>query len=322
VLGYDVAVRLGAATTARRLAHQNGQWPMLGAVAAGARLRGFDAAQVSRAIRIGATLLLTPSYTNVVAGATALNVAGGMCGLVGVLAPELTLAGFEAQPDAVEQVLGGMVADGFDPERATEQLGERWEIGRNHLRLRACCNPIYPALDALEAALADLRPRPDEIERIDVATFAFASVMNEAEPPNPFAAKYSLPHAAAAIAVRGRADLEAFGEAALRDPAIAALRRKVRLVEDPELTRQVPRLKPARVTLTLRDGRTSTRSCETSRGGFDRPYARDELLAKFRELAGSVLTPEGVTEVEALVADFERVEDAGALAALVQQHSR
>jgi 2-methylcitrate dehydratase PrpD len=40
ILGYEVAVRLGAALTARPLAHQNGQAPLLGAVAAGARLRG------------------------------------------------------------------------------------------------------------------------------------------------------------------------------------------------------------------------------------------------------------------------------------------
>ncbi|PON19918.1 hypothetical protein C2W62_00015 [Candidatus Entotheonella serta] len=40
ILGYDVAVRIGACATPRALAHQNGQAPMLGAVAAGARLRG------------------------------------------------------------------------------------------------------------------------------------------------------------------------------------------------------------------------------------------------------------------------------------------
>jgi len=58
ILGYDVAVRLGAAMTRRPLAHQNGQAPLLGAVAAGARLRGLNAAETSRALRIGATLVL------------------------------------------------------------------------------------------------------------------------------------------------------------------------------------------------------------------------------------------------------------------------
>ena len=56
ILGYEVAVRLGAALTARPLAHQNGQSPLLGAVAAGARVRGLNATETSQALRIGATL--------------------------------------------------------------------------------------------------------------------------------------------------------------------------------------------------------------------------------------------------------------------------
>src|SRR3954447_17708777 len=106
VLGYDVAARLSGGFTPRLLAHQNGQVSLLAAAAAGARLHGLDAAGISRAMRIATTLLLTPSYTNAVAGATALNVAGGMSGFAAAFAPELARAGFEAQDGAIEQALG------------------------------------------------------------------------------------------------------------------------------------------------------------------------------------------------------------------------
>src|ERR1700730_15522699 len=82
-LGYDVAAILSGGFPPRPLAHQNGQVSLLAAAAAGARLRGLDAVGISRAMRIATTLLLTPSYTNAVAGATALNVAGGMSGFAG-----------------------------------------------------------------------------------------------------------------------------------------------------------------------------------------------------------------------------------------------
>lgn len=127
VAGYDVAARLCTAFTPRPLAHQNGQAPLIAAVAAGARLRGLDAAGISLAMRIATTLLLTPSYTNAVAGATTLNVAGGMSGFVAALAPELALAGFEAQPDAIEESLGKLVGAGFNPDGLLDGLGTRWE---------------------------------------------------------------------------------------------------------------------------------------------------------------------------------------------------
>src|SRR5271154_911418 len=168
VLGYDVAARIAGGFTPQPLAHQNGQVSLLAAAAAGARLRGLDAAGISRAMRIATVLLLTPSYTNAVAGATALNVAGGMSGFAATLAPELALAGFEAQPDAIELALGQLVGDGFQPDRMLDELGTTWHITRNYFRLYACCNPIHPSLDCVKAALADLKPRPEEIERIDI----------------------------------------------------------------------------------------------------------------------------------------------------------
>src|ERR1700733_1858285 len=175
ILGYDVAGRLAGGFTPRPLAHQNGQVSLLAAAAAGARLRGLDAAGVSLAMRIATTLVLTPSYTNAVAGATALNVAGGMSGFAAALAPELALAGFEAQPNAIEEALGQLVGGGFAADGLLDDLGTTWHISKNYFRLYACCNPIHPALDCLAAALAELLPRPEDIARIDCKTYSFAS---------------------------------------------------------------------------------------------------------------------------------------------------
>jgi 2-methylcitrate dehydratase PrpD len=283
-------------------------------VAAGARLHGVTGDQMSLALRIGSILVLTPGYTNAVAGATALNVAGGMSGFAGALAPELALAGVAAQPDAIEESFAQLVGDGFRPEAVTEALGQRWEIARNYFRLRACCNPIYAALDALEDILAELRPDPAAIARIDVATYRFAANMRATDPPNYFAAKYSLPHAAAVLVLLGHAGYRAFTEDVVRDPAIAAFRRRVTIREDPELSAAVPRLKPARVTVTLTDGRQVTRLRESARGDYQDPYSEGEVRDKFRELAGVVLSRAGVARVEELV---DRLDDLPRVQSLV-----
>lgn len=322
ILGYEAAVRLGTALTARALAHQNGQAPLLGAVAATARLQGLPAADTSRALRLAATLVLTPSYTNAVAGATILNVAGGMSGFVGALVPTLTLAGFRAQADAVEEAFSHLVGEGFIAEHMLDELGQHWEICRNYFRLRACCNPIYAALDALEAALADLHPEAAEIARIEVTTYRFASVMRAAQPVNSFAAKYSLPHAAAALIVRGHLGHSAFTPAAVNDPAIAALRQRVFISEESHFTSMVPDLKPAQVTVVLRDGRRSIHTCHSPRGDFQQPYAESALRVKFRELAGFVLTPEGVAMAEAAFVTCEHWDNINTLTVPLHRHSR
>jgi 2-methylcitrate dehydratase PrpD len=322
VLGYDIAARLSGGFTPRPLAHQNGQVSLLAASAAGARLHGLDATGISRAMRIATTLLLTPSYTNAVAGATALNVAGGMSGFAAALAPELALAGFEAQDDAIEEALGNLVGSGFKPDALLDELGTRWEITRNYFRLYACCNPIHPALDCLGEILAALRPQPNQIERIDIATYRFASVMRNPDPPNYFASKYSLPHAAATMVVKGSAGYAALDDASLQDPSISGLRHRVHMTEDPAMSAVAPRLRPARVTMTLTDGRQTTRACESHRGDFQQPFTESELRDKFRELAGTVLTLEGVIDVEHAIDRCERWESVGGLTELLRRFGR
>jgi 2-methylcitrate dehydratase PrpD len=322
ILGYDAGARLGAAMKIRPLAHQNGQAALLGAAAAGARLRGLDATQTSLAMRLASTLVLTPSYNNAVNGATTLNVAGGMSGVALSLATDLALAGFTAQDDAIEEALGNLVGDGFDATHLLDGLGARWEITRNWLRLRACCNPIYAALDALEQTVADLHATAEQVERIDVATFRFASVMRHPDPPNYFASKYSLPHVAACLVVRGSAGYAAVDDSALTDFEIKALRHRVHIAEDPAMNPSVPALKPARVTLTLKDGRQATRSCDSPRGDCLDPYDPAEIRAKFRELAGRALTPQGLDEVERAIDRLEHWASGEVLPDLLRKHGR
>jgi len=319
LLGYDVVARLAIGFTPRPLAHQNGQVSLIAAAAAGARLRGLDAAGISLAMRIATTLVLTPSYTNAVAGATALNVAGGMSGFAGVLAPDLALAGFAAQPDAIEEALGHLVGRGFVADRVADDLGTKWHIAENYFRLYACCNPIHPALDCLRQALDVLRPRPEDIARIEFAIYRFASVMANPMPPNYFASKYSLPHAAATMAVRGGAGYAELDDSALADSAIAALRPLVSMREDPAMSALAPKLRQASVTVVLKDGRQTTQSRDSHRGDFQDPFSDAELRAKFGLLAGEVVTEAGAAALEDAV---DRAGDVGLLVSICRRHAR
>jgi 2-methylcitrate dehydratase PrpD len=154
-----------------------------------------------------------------------------------------------------------------------------------------------------------------------VATYRFASVMRNADPKNYFGAKYSLPHAAAAVVVRGNAGYASFTEAVVHDPVIAALRRRVHVIEDTQFTAMTPQLKPARVTLILKDGRQSIRLCESPRGDYQRPYQESEVRGKFRELAGLVLTREGVSAVEQAVDRCDHLSSIRDLMEQIRYHS-
>ena len=110
-----------------------------------------------------------------------------------------------------------------------------------------------------------------------------AANFSNAEPRSTLAAKFSIPHAVAGVIVRGSSDPDVFGTAGLRDPRIAALRARVKLgLID---VKPWPYDRPAKVTVTLRDGRSLVATCEAALGSPARPLTEDQVLAKIRELS-------------------------------------
>lgn len=322
LLGYEVAGRLASGFTPRPYAHPNGQIALLACAAAGARLLGLDGPTISRSMRIATTMLMAPSYTNTTVGATALNLPAAQSAVAAVLAPELALAGYAAEDDAIEHALANMVGASFDPSGITDSLGADWQVAGSYFRFYACCNPIHPALDCLRDAIDTLRPEPTTIQRIDVATYAFASVMRNPDPPNYFASKYSLPHAASVLVVCRGLGFAQLDDTALTDPAIAALRHKIHISEDPAMTARLPAARPARVTVTLHDGRQASATREMSWRDEAQPDPQPDLRAKFHELAGTVLTEPGVRAVEHAIDHAEDWSSVADLTALLRRHSR
>ena len=108
-----------------------------------------------------------------------------------------------------------------------------------------------------------------------------------------------------------------------RRPGIAALRHRVHVTEDPAMTAV-----GASAATGARDGDSEgrphggTHACESHRGDFNEPFAGFEIRDKFRELAGAVLTPDGMSAVERAVDCCEDWRGMDELTALLHRHSR
>jgi hypothetical protein len=76
------------------------------------------------------------------------------------------------------------------------------------------------------------------------------------------------------------------------------------------------------VTVTLADGRYSTQTRDSHRGDFQEPFAESEIRAKFRELAGTVLTAQGATKVEEAIDRSEHWTGIAELTTLLRQYGR
>ena len=320
VLGYEVGARIGIVSDLSMAMHPHGTWGTVGAAVAVAKLAGADAATMARTVNVSSSLGLATSRKTMLEGGLVRNTYAGISGHMGVLAHDLVSAGFSGEKDGLATVYGSVVSRNFAPEAMLDELGTRWEIARNYFKRHAACRYTHAALDAI-GEIARERPgglRADEIENIDVLTYSLAGQLNDQEPANTLAGKFSVPFAVATTIVNGSSGVASFTWEAVRDQAVKALARRVEVREDPELTAMMPRFRPATVTVFFKDGSSAEASTTTNKGDSEDPYSAAELAEKFHDLAarawdraiaeaihGDIMALEGLADVNTLTARMD-----------------
>jgi 2-methylcitrate dehydratase PrpD len=162
-------------------------------------------------------------------------------------------------------------------------LGEEWALADGYHKIHACCQYSHSTVEAILELIAELGERVKSAKRIVVETHPLGMTLDNRAPRTSLAAKFSIPHIAAATCLFGHAGAEAFASADLDMPALVALRAKVELTPYQNL-RPWPNDRPARVRITLDDESQHVRECESARGGPDRPFDAETILGKMRDI--------------------------------------
>jgi 2-methylcitrate dehydratase len=133
-----------------------------------------------------------------------------------------------------------------------------------------------------------------------------AATMNNAWPENALSAQYSIPHALASYLLLRETGTSAYSEAAVRDPKMRSLRRRVIVRNDLGMDGRTPFERPAAVRLELRNGQVRERCVRLPEGEFGiNPLSDGEIKEKFRKLASRCLASK---TAEALLSRLWRIE--------------
>jgi 2-methylcitrate dehydratase PrpD len=313
ILGVEVACRIGNAVSPigspghyARGWHITSTCGVFGAAAASAKLLGLSAEQTGHAIGLASS----QSAGNVENLASAgKNISVGNAAKEGILATLLAREGYTAAPAALEGPLGWARAMGDVPDvqEITGDLGQRWEALRNTYKPYPAGIVMHAVIDACLALRADL----GGVGIAEVTVSGDQLLLDRGDRPttNERDARVSIPHCAAAPLVRGAAGLREFSAEGVSDPAIAALRGRVRVALDAASPRGA-----ARVVVRTEDGRVLEKTVLHAKGSETAPLSDADLAAKLRDSAAEG----GFTgDTAAIITALERIADAPNLGPLM-----
>jgi 2-methylcitrate dehydratase PrpD len=309
-IGYEISTRIGVAVQPShyRFFHTTGTVGCFGSAAATAALVASGEPEVMRHALATAASFASGLQQAFRSDAMTKALHAGHAAWVGVTAGQGAANGLTGALDILEGAAGFGAAMSVDPkwERATEELGTRYNIAAITQKNHGCCGHTFAAIDAMLDIRAQHGLDAEQIESIRVDTYRTAlDVTGNFEPSTAFEAKFSLPYVVAHAMLYGAVRLNAFEPQRLADPAIRALMAKTRLHADPDLSAQFPGVRAARVTVTLRDGRVIEQFAPCRKGDPEAPLTDTDLDDKFTELAAPVI---GTAAARTLLAQLWQME--------------
>ena len=323
VAGYEVEIRIGRALFPS--AFYRGWWTPglfggIGSAVTMAHLLGLDAKGMDNTIGIVLNLLPTASAKANEEGETIKWLIGGQSSASGILAAEMAARSVKGMREVVKGWLP-VLADQVLPERLTEGITDRgfeqWEILSGVLTKHyATVGPLTASLDATFDLVAKNNIAADDIKEIHVDAMRRTAIFNTVHPENEVAARASLPYClAVAVCKKDPASLlgPAFRKELLQDKAIRAAAEKVRITENEDYERRYPAQSLARVTITLKNGKSFTQEEDRSARGRYLTPTDEDIEHKFRLIAKPVLGAAKTDKVIALVRKLETLPDIGEL---------
>jgi len=290
VAGYECGVRVGEflGRSHYRIFHTTGTAGKLAAAAGVAHVLKLDARQTQDCLGSAGTMAAGLwEFLRDAADSKQLHTAKAAAD--GLMAAYIARDGFTGARQILEGKQGmaaGMSSDA-DPRWLTEGLGKRWALVETSFKYHASCRHTHPAADALLALMRENRLKAEDVAQVTahVHQGAIDVLGPVTDPQTLHQSKFSMGFVLALIALKRRAGLADFTDAALKDRDVRAFHDKVKMVLDADIDRAYPRRWMGRVTVETNDGRTLEKRITSPKGDPDNCLSRSELEDKAMRLA-------------------------------------
>lgn len=149
----------------------------------------------------------------------------------------------------------------------------------------AACRHCHPAIEAAIVCKKEKKINLDLIKSVHVETYSLAVDGHESKNiQNSASAKMSTPYSVAVALLKEKAGIDEFESATIKNTQIQDLLQKVVVTQNTEMTNQVPEKRPAKVSITMKDGTVYSKQIDLAKGEPENPFTKFELEDKFISL--------------------------------------
>ena len=331
VAGYEIGPRVGMCMGPEHIGqgwHSGATVGVFSACAGAAAALRLTAEQTVHALGITGTQsagLMAAQF-----GAMVKRMHAGRSAQSGLYGALLAANGFTGIVDVFENEYGGFCTtfsrstDRFDRTKLTAGLGTTFETMEIALKFYSCVGSNHTTLDAIRTMQARHPFGAEDVAAILVrgSRVTMDHVGWPYVPQGMTSAQLNLPYCVATLLLDGDVFVDQFTEDKIADPDRMRVAAKVAVAEDQDITAKGSRFRHmVHVTVTLTDGTVLEETVEAGRGSEHAFASADDVIAKFRKLAGRRMDSPRVDTIVSRIMDAEAMADVTSLVGLLAGRS-
>lgn len=287
VLGVDVICRLSLGIRRPLSWIRTATCGSFGAAAAAGKILGLDEGQIADALGVVYSQT-SGNAQGLIEGRLVKRMQPGFAAQAGVLSAFLARAGITGSREFLQGRYGfyNLYEGGeFDPEPVVRDLGEHYTILDLSIKPYPSCRMTHASIDAALQLRGEIGDDFAGIDRVEVSASKMVTEM-VGKPlvigTNPQVdAQFSIPYTVAAALLRGDVFLNDFNVAAIDDPKVRKLARRVEVREDGAL--QAKDLLHAGMRIVMESGEVLETRVDAPLGNPGNPMSTDRCREKFRK---------------------------------------
>ncbi|MFC1965204.1 MmgE/PrpD family protein [Chloroflexota bacterium] len=323
VTAYEIVTRIGdavRATPEMQPRNENFSYKSFGPMAAAATILGLNEDQVCDAIGITGYTAPMVNLNLWMKGSKSSPIKGALywqC-QTGIEAALLAQRGFMGPPNILDEKEWGYwagVSDQCDWDIYTYKLGEEYYLEK-YLSFKpwTTCRWNHPGIDMILEILQEDNIDPMDVEEIIYKqhySLVSKPIFHITMPTTDFEAMYSTPWAFAPMMLGYKPGPDFFSKERQDDPRVRELIKRVRVEEDPEITRlheEDPEKSIAKVMVKVK-GKVYERQTEYAKGDLQKPMTLQETEGKFSNMANRIIGDEQAGRIIGIVNNLEKVDN-------------
>ncbi len=312
--GYEVATRIASAVSPSHYAagfHNTGTCNVFGGATAAAHILGLDGTEMAEVFGLAGATAAGLRQHQIDGSMFDSALHGARAAQSGVMVAQLRAEGVKGPRDILDGPMGfcAVMAPERNFSRLDAQLGVKYEFMETTIKPYPTCRFVHGPIEAAMELQRRHKIDPLQISQIEIATFKLSvEVSDRAEVRGLSDASLSHQYGVALALTKNKVGLSSFSEAALSDLAVLELMKRIRVVNDPALEKQFPRMWPHRLTITLVDGRTVSTLSEYPPGRTS-PISQDTVDNKFLENCSPYLGSNGAHQALSMIRNLHGSSD-------------